>query len=58
MYGENTVSRCPTKRSRWDSNPHTLTGAGFRDRCNTNYATAPRRLELTLLILPVTAARI
>ena len=30
-----------TQRSRWDSNPHTLTGAGFRDRCNTNYATAP-----------------
>ncbi len=29
------------KRSRWDSNPHTLTGASFRDWCNTNYATAP-----------------
>ena len=29
------------KRSRWDSNPHILSDAGFRDRCNTNYATAP-----------------
>ena len=29
------------KRSRWDSNPHTLAGAGFRDRCHTSYATAP-----------------
>jgi hypothetical protein len=28
-------------RSRWDSNPQALSGAGFRDRCNTNYATAP-----------------
>ena len=29
------------QRSRWDSNPQVLSDAGFRDRCNTNYATAP-----------------
>ena len=34
------------ERSRWDSNPHTLTGASFRDWCNTNYATAPRDVAL------------
>lgn len=41
-HGQNAPKAfCHNKRSRWDSNPHTLTGAGFRDRCNTNYATAP-----------------